>query len=87
MISILNELTLEIGDATSEEEVTLWLVNYGEQPSRHRQRRTRAFIDAFSRWCLSQGWLLETGDDPYLEQSLRIFGGDGFSLPEPESGR
>lgn len=70
MISILNELTLEIGDAATEEEVTLWLVNYGEQPSRTTIKRTHTFIEALARWCLTQGWLLETGC------------GDSFALPE-----
>ncbi|MCB0079503.1 MAG: hypothetical protein KDE47_01160 [Caldilineaceae bacterium] len=81
MIQIYRELTVETGDE-SEEAITLWLVSY-QQLSHAAGRRTHTFIEALARWCLAQGWLLETGDDPYREQSLRIFGG-AFSLPEAE---
>ena len=90
MISILNELTLEIGDAiTCEEEVTLWLVNYGKRalPQPGCEQAREPFSIALGRVVsLTQGWLnWRRGDDPYQEQSLRIFGGDGFSLPETRS--
>lgn len=87
MISILNELTLEIGDAITEEEVTLWLVSYSGKPSLTWQEQASAFVIALSEWCLTQGWELYSGADPYQEKSLRVFGGDGFSLPDPEPGR
>jgi len=64
VIYITRELTLEIGEQ-SEEDITLWLVSY-RQLSTTTQRQTRIFIQALARWCLSQGWLLEIGEEDGL---------------------
>lgn len=80
MIQIHNELTVACGDDT-EQPITLWLVSYGNPPSPAEMRQAATFIQALTRWCFAQGWQLESGDDPYQEQSLRIFDG-GFSSPD-----
>jgi|GEM_PF-3745974 len=82
MIQIHQELCIEQGDAEAQ-SITLWMVSYGDKLSAREMDQTQHFIESLRCWCLAQGWQLESGDDPYQEQSLRIFDG-GFSSPDDE---
>ena len=79
MIQVHNELNVDLGD--DGDSLSFWLVTYGPPPCPAALQKADAFIHALALWCLSEGWELECGDDPYQEKSLRIFDG-GFSSPD-----
>lgn len=79
MISILNEVTIDLG-TMDEQSITLWLVSYGPRPAQDTPDYWPMVVEALRSFCARQGWLLETGDDPYREKSLAVFAG-GFGWP------
>jgi len=83
MITIHNEVTIELGDV-HEQTLTLWLVTYGTpQDINERPDYWPMFVEALSHFCARKGWLMETGEDPYREKSLSVFA-EGFSWPPDE---
>ncbi len=68
MIRIMNEVTIYMSDA-DEQPLALWLVAYGPPQDMGEQHDDwPIFVEALSDFCARQGWLMETGDDPYREK-------------------
>lgn len=79
MITIHNEVTIDVG-TMDDHPITLWLVSYGPRPDAEETDYWPLVVEALRSFCARQGWLLETGDDPYREKSLAVFAG-GFGWP------